>query len=589
LYKFKEEQVKHNRLLVFIVALMSFSLIVTACAPKAVATTAAPVVEKPTAVPATAAPTAVPPEPTPTPRPPYNPASFKKVITGDCKNGQIIKEIAAVDDLTVKFSLCQPDPAFEQKAAFSAFAIQPKAYLEKAMVDRSILAKPVGTGPYMLDKWNRGDSVVLKRFDDYWGAKAKTAQVIFKWSKEAAARLLELQSGTVDGIDNPGVDDIAKIEADPTLQYKDRLANNTLYVGFNNKFKPFDDVRVRQAIAMGIDRARIVKNFFAPGSEVAEYLTPCTIPNGCVGDSWYKFDAAKAKDLLKQAGFPDGFKTTITLRTAVRAYIPDPPAIATEVQAQLKQNLNIDAQIVVLESGAMLDKAAAGTIEGIHLLGWNGDYPHITNWMDFHFSATQKQFGAPFKEIYEPLAKAAQIADAAKAKSLYVEANNAARNLVPLVPVAHSASGAAYRADVKNAHASPLGMEYFAVMTPGSRDKFVFMQNEEPISLFCNDESDGESLRACDQVLESLLGFKPGTQEVTAGLATKCSPNADLTEWTCNLRKGVKFHDGSALTADDVVMSWWLSWDYAMPLHIGNTGAFEYFATLWGNYLHAPG
>jgi len=579
--------VKNKRFLVFVMALTAFSFIVAACAPKEAATSvapSAPAVEKPTEVPP--ADTQTPP--TPTPRPPYDPASFKKTVTGDCANGQILKEISAVDDLTVKFSLCQPDPAFREKVAFSAFQIQPKAYLEKAMVDRSILEKPVGTGPYMVDKWNRGDSVVLKRFDDYWGEKAKTSQMIFKWSQESAARMLELQSGTVDGIDNPGVEDIAKIEADPELQYKERLANNTLYIGFNNKYKPFDDVRVRRAIAMGVDRERIVKNFFAPGSEVADYFTPCLIPNACVGTPWYEFDVAKAKELLKEAGYPDGFKTTITLRTAVRPYIPDPPAIATEVQAQLKQNLNIDAEIVVLESGAMLDQAAAGTIEGIHLLGWNADYPHITDWLDFHFGASQKQFGEPFKEIYEPLKEGAKIADPDKAKEYYVKANNAVRELVPMVPVVHSASGVAYRADVKNAHASPLGNEYFAVMIPGERDKFVFMQNAEPISLFCNDETDGESLRVCEQAMESLLSFKPGTQEVAPGLATACNPNEDLTEWTCNLRKNVKFHDGSTLTADDVVMSWWVSWDYNMPLHIGSTGAFEYFVTLWGNFLNAP-
>ena len=117
---------KHNRLFVFIVALMSVSMILAACAPKAVATT-----EAPAPVPVAAKPTEAP----------------KMVITGDCANGQILKEIAAVDDLTVKFTLCVPDPAFPQKAAFSAFSIQPKAYLEKAMVDRSILEKPVGTGP----------------------------------------------------------------------------------------------------------------------------------------------------------------------------------------------------------------------------------------------------------------------------------------------------------------------------------------------------------------------------------------------------------------------------------------------------------
>jgi peptide/nickel transport system substrate-binding protein len=222
------------------------------------------------------------------------------------------------------------------------------------------------------------------------------------------------------------------------------------------------------------------------------------------------------------------------------------------------------------------------------LLGWNGDYPSITNWMDFHFGASQKQFGTPFKEIYEPLAQAAQLADPKAAEALYVKANNAARDLVPLIPVAHSGSGVAYLADVKNAHASPLGNEFFAPMVPGSRDKFVFMQNAEPISLYCNDETDGESLRACEQVLESLYGFKPGTQEVTPGLATSCTPNAALTEWTCKLRPNVKFHNGSAFTADDVVMSWWIAWDYAMPLHIGNTGAFEYTTILWGNVLNAP-
>jgi peptide/nickel transport system substrate-binding protein len=586
--------VKHNTLFVSFVIIMTVGILFAACAPAAVAPTAAPVVPPTEAAAAapivapTEAPTTVPPEPTPTPRPPYDPASFKKVITGDCANGQILKEIAALDDYTVKFTLCVPDPAFLQKAAFSAFSIQPRAYIEKAMADRSILEKPVGTGPDMFDSWNRGESVVFKRFDGYWGEKAKTSQFVMRWSSEASARLLELQAGTVDGIDNPGVNDIAVIKEDPTLQYKERLVNNTLYIGFNNNFKPFDNVLVRQAIAMGIDRERIVKNFFPVGSEVADFLTPCTIPNGCVGNKWYAFDVAKAKALLTQAGYPDGFKTTITLRDVVRAYIPEPTAIATEIQAQLKQNLNIDAEIVILESGAMLDKASAGTIEGIHLLGWNGDYPHITNWMDFHFGATQKQFGTPFKEIYEPLAQGAQIADPKKAEALYVKANNAARDLVPLIPVAHSGSGVGYRADVKNAHASPLGNEYFAPMIPGNRDQFVFMQNAEPISLYCNDETDGESLRACEQVLESLMSFKPGTQEVVPGLATSCTSNAALTEWTCNLRKNVKFHDGSNFTADDVVMSWWVAWDYTCPLHIGNTGAFEYTTILWGNVLHAP-
>ena len=136
--------------------------------------------------------------------------------------------------------------------------------------------------------------------------------------------------------------------------------------------------------------------------------------------------------------------------------------------------------------------------------------------------------------------------------------------------------------------ASPLGNEYFAVAKPGDRDTFVWMQNAEPISLYCADETDGESLRACEQVLESLLSFKVGGTDVLPGLATSCDPNADLTVYTCHLRDGVKFHDGSKLDASDVVESCAVALDAANPLHKGNTGAFEYMTTLWGSLINAP-
>lgn len=506
----------------------------------------------------------------------------------DCEYGGLFKEIAAVDQNTVKFTMCVPDPAFPSKAAFSAFSIQPKEWIEKAMADGKILEKPVGTGPYKLESWSRGDSMVMTRFDEYWGEKAKTQKLVFRWSSEGAARLTELQAGTVDGIDLPSPDDYAKIEADSTLQLLNREAQNVFYVGMTNTFAPFDNQKVRQAIAMGIDRERIVKNFYPAGSEVASHFTPCSIPNGCVGDAWYSFDAAAAKKLLAEAGFPDGFETTIYYRDVFRGYLPEPGLVATDLQDQLLKNLGIKANIEVMESGAFIEESNAGRLSGFYLLGWGADYPHITNFLDFHFAASNPQFGTPYPAIYEPLQKAAQIADPDKAQSLYVEANNAIRDLVPMVPIVHGGSADAFKADVKGAHASPLGNEYFAVMDPGGRDTMVWMQNAEPISLYCGDETDGESLRACEQILEQLLSFEVGGTAVEPGLATSCDPNEDLTVWTCKLRENVKFHDGSTLDANDVVMSWIVAWDASNPLHKGNTGAFTYFSTLWGNLLNAP-
>jgi peptide/nickel transport system substrate-binding protein len=520
----------------------------------------------------------------------YTEGDLLAVSAKECGNGYAgeIKAITAVDANTVKFDLCSPDPAFRVKAAFSPFAILPSEYLKSTGGSGDLLEKPVGTGPYMIESWTRGDNITLKRFDGYWGDKAKAATVVIKWSTEAAARLLELQSGTVDGIDNPAPDAFETITADKTLQLQPRAGLNVFYLGMNNSAAPFDNEKVRQALAIGIDRERIVKNFYPAGSEVATHFTPCAIPNGCTGENWPAYDLKKAKALLTEAGFPNGFETTLQYRDVVRGYLPEPARVAEDIQAQLK-DLGITVKIQVEESGTYLTKAAAGDLKGLYLLGWGADFPDMTNFLDYHFGAgASKQFGNKFDDIVAALKGGASQPTDDKRKPFYVEANNLLIKHVPMVPIAHGASGTAYKADVKGAHSSPLSNEIFAVMDPGGRDTLTWLQNGEPAGLYCADETDGEALRICEQVTQSLLAYKVGGTAVEPALAESCDPNADLTEWTCKLRKGVKFHDGSDFDANDVVMSYAVQWDMANPLHKGRAGQFTYFSALWGGYLNAP-
>ena len=112
------------------------------------------------------------------------------------------------------------------------------------------------------------------------------------------------------------------------------------------------------------------------------------------------------------------------------------------------------------------------------------------------------------------------------------------------------------------------------------------MQNNEPISLYCADETDGESLRPCQQVVETLLDYALDSGETVPALATSCEGNEDSTVWTCHLREGVLFHDGSTLDANDVVASWAAGIDAANPYHAGNTGAYEYFSYLWDGLMN---
>lgn len=515
----------------------------------------------------------------------------------NCDYGGEFKSIKAIDEFTVEFQLCVPDPAMPSKIAFTSFNIQPSEYLQSTGATGDILEKPIGTGPYKVEAWERGNQIVFTRNDDYWGDKALAKTLVFRWSTESAQRLLELQSGTVDAIDNPGPDDFAKIEADKTLTLYPREGMNIFYIGFNNnpQVEGFDNTKnplanekVRQAIAQGIDRKRIVDQFYPPGSSVADYFTPCSIPNGCVGDPWYSFDPAAAKALLTEAGYPNGFDTVLNYRDVVRGYLPDPNVVAQDIQAQLKNNLNINVKIEVMESGAFLDAADSGQLQGIHLLGWGADYPDQTNFLGYHFGAgASKQFGDKFTDITEALAQGAQLADDAARKPFYETANNAIKQHVPMIPVAHGGSGVATKASVTGGHASPLGNENFSVMSNGT-DTFVWMQNAEPISLFCPDETDGESLRACEQVLQSLLAYKTGGTAVEPALAESYEASTDLKTWTFHLRQGVKFHDGSSLDANDVVTSLGLQWDAANPLHKGNTGAFSYWSGLFGAFLNAP-
>jgi peptide/nickel transport system substrate-binding protein len=573
----------NRKLYALLAALILASMVLAGCAPAPAAA--------PTAVPPTAGPTG-----------PYAgvtkvPFAPVKVEAPDCTYGGEFKSIEAVDEFTVKFTLCQPDPAMPSKIAFSSFGIEPKEILKAAGGTGPLLESPIGTGPYMVDKWERGNQLVFKAFPDYWGAKALTPTLVFRWGTESAQRLLELQSGTVDGIDNVGPSDFAKVKADSTLQLMVRPALNVFYIGFDNDVKiegydntknPFADEKVRQAVAMGIDRKRIVDNFYPAGSEVADYFTPCAIPNGCVGDKWYGFDAAAAKKLLADAGYPNGFKTQISYRDVVRGYLPQVANVAQDIQAQLKTNLGIDASLNVMESGAFLEAASAGKLDGIHLLGWGADYPDQTDFLDYHFGAgASDQFGKKFDDLTAVLKQAASTAGDDARMPLYVQANNLVKQHVPMVPVAHGGSAVAYKADVKGGQASPLTNENFSVMSNG-KDTFVWMQNAEPISLFCADETDGESLRACEQVTEPLLNYEIGGTKVVPALAETYEANADLTEWTFHLRHGVKFSNGFTFDAADVVATLDLQWDAANPLHKGNTGAFDYWSGLFGTFLNAP-
>ncbi len=515
-----------------------------------------------------------------------------------CDYGGELESITAVDANTVQFKLCHPDGAFPQKVAFTAFQIHSAAQLESTGGGGDLLTNPIGTGPWKFDHWDQGNEIVLSRYDGYWGDPAKELTLIFQWNAEAAARLTQLQAGTVDGISNVGPTDFDVIEGDSNLSLVQLPGLNVLYLGINNTYPPFDNLKLRQALTYAIDKQRIVDNFYPPGSLVADQFMPDGIFGYTAGFEGHGFDPDMAKQLLQEAadeaGFTlplstlsDGTPLKLSYRPPTRSYFPQPPQIAADIQQQLA-DIGINVEIDQQESTTFLDNAAAGNLP-LFLLGWGADYPDATNFLDYHFGAdSSPSFGNHFDDITSLLTEGAQTSDPQTRLDIYAKANEAIQNDVPMVPIAHGGSGMGFKASLTGVNASPIGNVYFSLFEDPDDDNLIFLQSGEPGSLYTGDETDGETFMVANQLFESLLAYKVGGTEVVPSLAESYDVSDDGLTWTFHLRNGVTFHDGSTLTANDVVMSYAVQWDAASPMHVGRTGAFDYFSALFGGFLNMP-
>jgi ABC-type transport system substrate-binding protein len=493
-----------------------------------------------------------------------------------------ISRIEAVDELTVRFNLCAPDPAFTQKLAVTNFSVNDSGWLATAIDDGSLATTMNGTGPLALLAWEQGVQIVLTRNDSYWGDRAASERVVIQWEPESAARLVQLRAGTVDAADNAAPTDEAAIAADASLALLSRPGFNTFYLNFNNRYAPVNDVRVRQAIAQALDRQRIVDLFYPSGTTLATHVPPCVIDGACVGDAWYAQDLVAARALLAEAGYPNGLDLTLSLRETPRAFLPDPVAVATDIQAQLAA-IGIRVTLDVQEAGGYIGKLLSGELRGASFSAALPDYPEVWNSLGIDFgSASGPAHGDQYPRLVALLDEAQRESDPSEREALFTQINNEIRTQVPVVPIANGASLIATRAAVRSLVASPVAMERFDRVSVEGSNTFTWLQGGEPAGLYCMDEEDREAVRICAQVMEGLYGYAVGGTAAEPRLATECVASADGLVVECALRRDVRFHNGARLDAGDVLDSFAAAWDCTHPLHIGRTGDFRGWSWIMG-------
>jgi peptide/nickel transport system substrate-binding protein len=271
-----------------------------------------------------------------------------------------------IDDTTVRVMLKQPFAPFLFRLAHSAGGIVSPAAHQKWGKDLTL--HPVGTGPFKFVEWVKGDHVTLERNDGYWGGKPALDRVLVKTVREDSARVLMLESGDADLIINIPPEDIPRLRKDARFAVDSIPTARALFITINVKKKPFDDVRVRQALNYAVNREAIVTSLFQGNAEAIPGIV-APLQNGFAKIAGYGYDPKKAKELLAQAG-ATGLK--VKLWSPKGRYVKD-FELAQAVQQDLSA-VGIDAALTTMEWGAYLSATKTPpeqTDRELFLLGWS--------------------------------------------------------------------------------------------------------------------------------------------------------------------------------------------------------------------------
>ncbi|MGP4070949.1 glutathione ABC transporter substrate-binding protein [Piscibacillus sp. B03] len=356
---------------------------------------------------------------------------------------EAVESVEVQDDYTVRINLKYPYAPLLANLAHNGTGIMSPNIIEEDYaqleeggdVDAYINQNPVGTGPFEYEEWTPGEKLVLKRNENYWGDAAKLDTVTFKVVSEQSSRIAELESGVSHIADAIGPNNVSRVEGMADADVLQAPSVSLSYVGFNVQSEPFDDERVRQAVSMAINKDEIIEGVYnGVGIPAVGPLAPPVFGyDDSVSGLDYDVDAAK--DLLAEAGYEDGFSTTIWTNDNEQRV-----DTAVAIQNQLK-DIGIDVKIEELEWGAYLERTANGEHD-MFILGWStvtsdADYGMFPL---FHSSAVGDPGNRSFlenDELDEVLEEARRETDPDARQELYTQAQEMLVELAPMIYVHH--------------------------------------------------------------------------------------------------------------------------------------------------------
>lgn len=376
-----------------------------------------------------------------------------------------IKSVEKIDDYTVKISLKVNDASFIQTLGMPAIgSMYSKEYADKLLAEgkaEMINQQPVGTGPFIFERYQKDASIRYKANKEYWN-KDDAPQVdnlIFAITKDASVRYQKLKAGECNVMSYPLPADVENMKKDSNLNVLSRSGFNVGFIYYNTEKEPFNKPEVRQALDYAMNKPAIIKAVYGGEGELAPNPMPVTQWSWNKNIKAREQNIEKAKELLAKAGLPDGFEMTLWSLPVQRPYNPNGRLMAEMLQADWAK-IGVKAKITTYEWGEYLKRAKAGEHQVV-MVGWTGDNGDPDNWLGTLFSC-QSVGGSNYSRFcYKPfedlIVKAKQLNDVNERTKLYEEAQVIYHEQMPGTPMGTSIVNVPTTKNVSGFKIDPLG------------------------------------------------------------------------------------------------------------------------------------
>jgi peptide/nickel transport system substrate-binding protein len=374
----------------------------------------------------------------------------------------MVDKVEVVDGYTVKITLKELfAPFLNHLAMHPAAMASPEAIKQYG---RDYSSHPVGTGPFKFVSWTPGVEVVLEKNPDYWRGAPHVDRVIYRPIIEDQSRLTELEAEGVNFIVNIPPDDLPRLREDARFTIVEQPGMHTWWVAFNHTKPPFNDVRVRQAMNYAVNKKAIVDNLLKGTGTLAINPLPPVVWSYTDDIQRYDYDPEKAKQLLAEAGYPDGFTCSFWVPESGSG-MQQPVAMGTAIQADLKA-VGVDCQIQTFEWGSYLEKVIVPPDKAefdLFEMSWIGDNGDPDNHLYILLSGEQwppagYDMGFYKNDKLDPILKEARTTlDRAKRTELYQQAQKLIAEDPPWIIVDHETQIVVMDKKIKDFKLHPTG------------------------------------------------------------------------------------------------------------------------------------